>query len=79
MTYSPRLYNGQLYALLSATDELVKIDINTGSYNVVSKHNGFVRGMTLLDDHLFTGLYYLRKPTPLAVRKWRNVWSCLWF
>jgi len=61
MPHSPRLFNGQLYALLSATGELIKIDINTGKYDVVSKHPGFVRGMTLIGEHLFIGLSRLRK------------------
>lgn len=61
MPHSPRMFNGQLYALLSATGELIKVDINTGSYDVVSQHNGFVRGMTLIGEHLFIGLSRLRK------------------
>lgn len=61
MPHSPRLFNGELYALLSATGELVKVDIYTGSYDVISKHPGFVRGMTLIGEHLFIGLSRLRK------------------
>lgn len=61
MPHSPRLFNGQLYALISATGELIKVDVETGRYDVVSKHNGFVRGMTLIGDHLFIGLSRLRK------------------
>lgn len=73
MPHSPRLFNGELYALLSATGELIKVDINTGNYDVVSQHNGFVRGMTLIGDHLFIGLSRLRKThtfgsLPLAQR-----------
>ena len=61
MPHSPRIFNGELYALLSATGELIKVDADTGSYEVVSKHNGFVRGMTLIGEHLFIGLSRLRK------------------
>jgi len=73
MPHSPRLFNGELYALLSATGELIKVDISTGRYDVVSQHNGFVRGMTLIGDHLFIGLSRLRKThtfgkLPLAQR-----------
>ena len=61
MPHSPRIFNGELYALLSASGELVKVDITTGHYDVISKHDGFVRGMTLIGDHLFIGLSRLRK------------------
>ena len=61
MPHSPRMFNGQLYVLLSATGELIKVDINTGSYDVISTHPGFVRGMTLIGEHLFVGLSRLRK------------------
>lgn len=61
MPHSPRMYNNELYALLSATGELIKVNIDSGTYEVISKHNGFVRGMTLIGEHLFIGLSRLRK------------------
>ena len=61
MPHSPRIFNGQLYALLSATGELINVDIKSGTYDVISKHNGFVRGLTLIGEHLFIGLSRLRK------------------
>ena len=61
MPHSPRLYNGDLYGLLSATGELVKFDATKGSYEVVSRLNGFVRGMARHGDYLFIGLSRLRK------------------
>ncbi len=60
MPHTPRIYNGQLYCLLSATGELIKIDVEKGSYEVVNQFNGFVRGMCLVGDHLFIGLSKLR-------------------
>jgi len=61
MPHSPRIFNGELYALLSATGELIKIDTNSGKYDVVVKMDGFVRGMSLYKDYLFVGLSRLRK------------------
>lgn len=61
MPHSPRVFNNELYVLLSATGELVKIDPKTGKYDVVIKIDGFVRGMSLYKDYLFIGLSKLRK------------------
>lgn len=61
MPHTPRLYNDGLYVLLSATGELIKIDLKTGGYDVVCKIEGFVRGMSLHKDYLFIGLSKLRK------------------
>ncbi|MCH8903369.1 MAG: TIGR03032 family protein [Bacteroidetes bacterium] len=61
MPHSPRLFGDDLFALLSATGELIKIDINNGKYEVVVKLEGFVRGMSLYKDYLFIGLSKLRK------------------
>ena len=61
MPHTPRLFNNELYVLLSASGELVKIDVNTGRYDVIVKVDGFVRGMSLHKDYLFIGLSKLRK------------------
>jgi len=61
MPHSPRIFGDDLYVLLSATGELVKIDVNTGQYEVIVKIDGFVRGMSLHQDYLFIGLSKLRK------------------
>jgi uncharacterized protein (TIGR03032 family) len=61
MPHSPRLFGGDLFTLLSATGELIKIDIKTGKYDVIVKLEGFVRGMSLYKDYLFIGLSKLRK------------------
>ena len=47
--------------LLSATGELVKMDLNSGKYDVIVRMDGFVRGMSLHRDYLFIGLSKLRK------------------
>ncbi len=61
MPHSPRIFNGALYVLFSATGELAKIDVDRGTYDVITKINGFVRGMAHYKDFLFIGLSRLRK------------------
>jgi uncharacterized protein (TIGR03032 family) len=61
MPHSPRWFNGQLYCLLSATGHLIKIDIATGKYDVITRLKGFVRGMAKRGDYLFIGLSKLRQ------------------
>ena len=61
MPHSPRLFNGQLYVLESASGELVKIDPADGKKEIVIRLNGFVRGMDQYGDFLFIGLSQLRK------------------
>ena len=61
MPHSPRVYNGKLYLLLSATGELVYAEPETGRYEVVAQLPGFVRGMARCGDYLFVGLSKLRK------------------
>lgn len=61
MPHSPRLFDGELYLLLSATGELVKMDVKTGKYDVVHRIKGFVRGLARHGDYAFIGLSRLRK------------------
>ncbi len=61
MPHTPRIFNNDLYVLLSATGELVKINLNTGKYDVITRIEGFVRGMSLYKDYLFIGLSKLRQ------------------
>ncbi len=61
MPHTPRLINGDLYLLLSATGELVKVDVEEKKYELVKKLPGFVRGMSYYEDHLFIGLSRIRK------------------
>jgi uncharacterized protein (TIGR03032 family) len=61
MPHSPRIFNGELYCLLSATSELIKVNTKAKSYEVVMKLDGFLRGMDLYNDYLFIGLSKLRK------------------
>lgn len=61
MPHSPRMINGQLYLLLSATGEIVRADVSEGSYEVVNRVFGFVRGMAVCGDYLLVGSSHLRK------------------
>ena len=61
MPHSPRVYDGKLYLLLSATGELVRAEPESGGYEVVAQLPGFVRGMARCGDYLFVGLSKLRK------------------
>lgn len=61
MPHSPRIFNDQLYLLFSATGEVVKINRLNGSYEVLTRLSGFVRGMAYYKDFLFVGLSKLRQ------------------
>ncbi|MBP9925890.1 MAG: TIGR03032 family protein [Cyclobacteriaceae bacterium] len=60
MPHSPRIYGGKLYILLSASGELIQVDVQSQKYDVVQKLNGFVRGMDKIGDYVFIGLSKLR-------------------
>ena len=60
MPHSPRIYNNKLYALLSATGELICVDPVKGSFDVVIKLDAFLRGMVIYNDFAFIGTSTLR-------------------
>lgn len=61
MPHSPRVFNKQLYLLLSASGELVRVDPARGRYETIFRTEGFLRGMSLYKDYLFIGLSKIRK------------------
>ncbi|KFC20339.1 TIGR03032 family protein [Chryseobacterium sp. FH1] len=61
MPHTPRIIEGELYLLLSATGQLIKVDIEAKSYKIVIELNGFVRGMSFYEDYLFVGMNKLRQ------------------
>jgi uncharacterized protein (TIGR03032 family) len=63
MPHSPRIYNNDLYFLQSARGELLKADLKTRKYEVITKLNSFVRGMARAGDYLFIGASRLRHTT----------------
>ena len=68
MPHSPRVFDGQLYVLLSATGQLVRIDPARRSREVVCEIGGFVRGMDKVGDYLFVALSKLRKNSSTFAR-----------
>ncbi len=63
--HSPRLYDDGLFMLMSATGEVVKMDPATGKYEVITKLNGFLRGMDRIGDYLFVAMSKLRQNSSL--------------
>lgn len=63
--HSPRLYPDGLFMLLSATGEVVKVDPATGKYDVLTRLNGFLRGMDRVGDYLFVAMSRLRQGSSL--------------
>ena len=61
MPHSPRLYDGKLFLLESATGTLVTIDPASGKKETVLPLDGFARGMDRVGDFIFIGLSQLRK------------------
>lgn len=64
MPHTPRVYEDDLYVLLSATGEVARVDTGRGNYEVVTRLPGFVRGMARYGDYLFVGLSQLRRKSP---------------
>ena len=61
MPHSPRIVDGKLWALLSATSELVTIDPERGTVEVVCRLKGFVRGLASVGDYLVVATSMVRK------------------
>lgn len=61
MPHTPRMYDDKLYCLLSAAQQLVCVDTEKGTYDVVCQIPGFVRGMDRIGDYLFIATSKLRK------------------
>ena len=61
MPHSPKMINGELYLLQSATGELTKVNPTNKSAEPIYSFKGFVRGMAHYQDYLFVGLSKLRK------------------
>lgn len=61
MPHSPRVLDGELYVLLSATGEMAKVDVAKGRYEVVCQIPSFIRGFARYGDYVFIGCSRLRK------------------
>lgn len=61
MPHSPMMHKGELYMLLSASGEFVKVNLAERKYEVVKNLNGFCRGMDIYGDYAFIAMSKLRK------------------
>lgn len=61
MPHSPQFYNGELYLLLSATGQLIKVNMTNKNYEVIKNVEGFCRGMDIIGDYAFIAMSKLRK------------------
>ncbi len=61
MPHSPRVYNNELYVLLSAKEALVRIDRISGEQETIARVDGFIRGLSFKDNYAFIGVSKLRK------------------
>ncbi|WP_258103383.1 TIGR03032 family protein [Marinoscillum sp. MHG1-6] len=63
--HSPRYYDDGLILLLSATGQIVKVDPEKGTYEEITRVNGFLRGMDRVGDYLFVAMSKLRQSSSL--------------
>lgn len=61
MPHSPMMYKDELYLLLSATAEFIKVNTDSWEIEVLKKFDGFCRGLDLYKDYAFIGFSKLRK------------------
>ena len=60
MPHSPRLIDGAVWLLASATGEVLRVDPASGTSDVVTRLDGFVRGLAAWGDYVFVGRSRLR-------------------
>lgn len=61
MPHSPRLHQGELYVLNSGKGELLRIDRDSGEYEVVAQLPGFTRGLDIIGNIAVVGLSRIRE------------------
>lgn len=61
MPHTPKIVEGRLLILLSATGQLVEVDRKSGAVTEIRRIQGFVRGMAYHREYLFIGHSRLRK------------------
>jgi len=61
MPHSPKMYNGELYLLTSASGDFIKVNLETKTYTTLKKFDGFCRGLSFCGDFAFIGFSKLRK------------------
>lgn len=61
MPHSPRFYRKNLYVLNSGAGELLKINVDDGSREVICQLQGYLRGLAFVDDFAIVGLCKIRE------------------
>jgi len=61
MPHSPRMIDGELYLLQSASGEIIKCDVENKSFEVIYKIPGFIRGLASYKNYIFVGQSKIRK------------------
>lgn len=61
MPHTPRIINGKLYVLQSATGEISEVDTNTGKCTTVRNLGRYVRGMAYYKGFLFVAFSKIRE------------------
>lgn len=56
MPHSPRIINNELFVLLSASGQIIKVDVEKHSYDVVAQAPGILRGMCEYGNYVFVGV-----------------------
>jgi len=61
MPHSPKMYKNELYLLMSASGEFIKVNLENSTYTTLKKFEGFCRGLSFHGDFAFIGFSKLRK------------------
>ncbi|PCJ87943.1 MAG: TIGR03032 family protein [Thiotrichaceae bacterium] len=61
MPHSPRFYQNNLYVLNSGAGELLKINVNDGSREVICQLQGYLRGLSFVGNYAIVGLCKIRE------------------
>ena len=61
MPHSPRIFDGELYLLLSGKGQVVRVSPAARHYEVICEIPAFLRGLAKRGDYLFVGASKLRK------------------
>lgn len=59
--HSPRLYRGQLYVCNSGSGEVLKVDPEKKTFEVIAKVEGWARGVAFHGDYMFIGISKMRE------------------
>lgn len=61
MPHSPRYFSGQLYVLNSGAGQLLRVNVDDGSHDVVCELQGYLRGLSFIDHFAIVGLCKIRE------------------